>query len=327
VRRLNRDQIAALRYSRLTPRILEDYYGRLERAGLSPSTIRRHHAVIRKALNDGMREEIFTRHPAGLVQLPRVGASEVEVRSEVEVLLVLSEPSRFQPIYRFAASVVSREGEILGLPWTRVSLDKGVVMFTQALQLAKGGGYILKEPKTPRSRRTHPLTPQIVALLREVKTAQEKEKTSRPPCPRAERCRQRLCQCWHETGLVFTLPNGKPIHKRNLVRDLHDVYDRLGIPTARPFHAFRHFAASYLLTNQVPVRDVMELGGWSSAAFFLKQYAHAMPGGHEKTVSVMSQLLSRPVNYTSRPRPVNSEGGQAPKSRQSAAFGDLTQHL
>ncbi len=303
VHRVCRDPIAALRYSRVTPRILEGYYDRLQADGLHPATIRRHHAVIRKALNDGLREEVLAKNPARLVKLPRAPKPEIEIWSEAQILLFLSEKSRFNPVYTFAATTVSRQGEILGLPWSRVDLDRAEVRFTQALHHRRGGGWILKQPKTRASCRPHPLTPAMVAMLREVRAGQERAKAQRPPCVHGLSCRKKSCRAWHDAGLVFTLDNGKAIHKRNLIRDLHEVCDRLKLPSNSTFHAMRHFAATHLLANGVPARDVMELGGWTSAAFFISTYAHSTSQGQEKAVAVMSKI--HPVTLPSKSEGAN----------------------
>lgn len=50
-----------------------------------------------------------------------------------------------------------RKGEIFGLDWENVDLDAREIRITQTYVCAKGGAY-LDEPKTPKSRRTIPMT-------------------------------------------------------------------------------------------------------------------------------------------------------------------------
>lgn len=293
------DPIAAIRYANLTPKILADYYRRLAQTR-ARGTVTRHHAVIRKALQDAVDEEILLANPAKKIRLKDIfnGPRQrpvIEPPTESQVILLLSSDSRFRPVYEFAASTVTRQGEILGLAWPHVHLEKAAVDIAQSLYRPKRGGYLLKSPKTESSRRAHPLTPATVAMLGAVKAQQESEKARRALCPQGVECRNKYCRAWHETGLVFTLANGKPLHKRNLVRDLHETCRALGLPQVR-FHDFRHFAATYLMANGVPARDVMELGGWSpgSTAFFLATYVHGTDQGQERAVAAFARLLSIP---------------------------------
>lgn len=293
VAQIRKDVIGATPYARLTPRTLEHYYARKLDA-LAPATVRYHHAVLRKALQDAMRQEMVLRNPAALAVAPRLGKTEREVWTEAQTLLFLSEAkasSRFFPVYLFAATTGARQGEVLGLPWRELDLDGRVARITQNLQWLRGGGHVLRQPKTAGSRRPITLSPEVVGDLRALRTQQDHQRSQHEPCSLGTTCRNKYCRRWHETGLVFTLPNGKPIHKRNMHHDLKGLCLKLGLPWRRAFHGWRHGHHSHLLERGVNPKVVQERGGWSSTAFFLSVYAHVMPGAQEQAAQAVSNML------------------------------------
>ena len=54
----------------LTPALIQSYYNAQLKNGLSPNTVRKHHANIRKCLEYAVRLGILTQNPASIVELP-----------------------------------------------------------------------------------------------------------------------------------------------------------------------------------------------------------------------------------------------------------------
>jgi len=87
-----------------------------------------------------------------------------------------------------------------------VNLDEGWLKVRKTVGRV-GKALVFSEPKTKRSRRTVPLSPAVVALLRKHRAAQAAEKL-------------RAGNQWRDSGLVFTDEFGGPIDPRNLLRAL-----------------------------------------------------------------------------------------------------------
>jgi len=106
-----------------------------------------------------------------------------------------------------AASVVlattgMRRGELLGLRWAGVDLDRRSlsVRHTRTVVDSK---VVAGTPKTERGTRTVSLDPSTVAALRAHRSRQRKERL--------------LCgPTWIDTGLIFTQPDGTEIHPQRL---------------------------------------------------------------------------------------------------------------
>jgi site-specific recombinase XerC len=63
VRAYVKDEIGSLPLQRLSGRALSGLYRRMERKGLSASTVKVTHAVLRRALGAAVREGLLTRNP------------------------------------------------------------------------------------------------------------------------------------------------------------------------------------------------------------------------------------------------------------------------
>jgi integrase len=213
----------------------------------------------------------------------------------------------------------TRQGEALGLRWTYVDLDKGLVKIWWQLQRTtwrhgctdphacgnghhkvkpcppackrhkrtcpppckpdctahastcpdrKGGGLVFREPKG-KSRRTVPLAPELIPMLK---------------AHRAARLRQRLAagEEWQENDLVFSRPDGHPIDPRDDFIEWKALLAAAGVRDAR-LHDGRHTSAALLLEQGVDIRVVMELLGHSDLRVTTR-YAHvASPLAQEAT--------------------------------------------
>ena len=127
----------------------------------------------------------------------------------------------------------------------------------QALQRPRGGGYVLKEPKTPGSERAVTLPGEALASLAEIRARQDEERQRCVICPAGAACRRQHCTDWHTLDLVFCQPNGKPLYDNGIrQRDLYPLCRRLGLPWRRALHNFRHAHGSYLLQRGVSIKVV-----------------------------------------------------------------------
>ena len=102
------------------------YRDRLD-AGLSPATVQKIHAILRKALDQAVRWSLVPRNANEAVKAPRPTPDEIRpLNSEqVKVLLDAAIGERFAAIYVLAVHTGLRQGELLGLKWEDVDLENG----------------------------------------------------------------------------------------------------------------------------------------------------------------------------------------------------------
>jgi integrase len=107
-------------------------------------------------------------------------------------------------------------------------------------------------------------------------------------------------------GYVFQTRNGTALRESNILPDLHNVLDDLGIPHAG-FHAFRHGRCSFLVRSDVSRAIIREWLSHGSDAM-VDRYSHKL-GKHGK--AEMAKL--KPTLDPSWTQIKNKESGTSPQ--------------
>ncbi|MDT3396165.1 tyrosine-type recombinase/integrase [Streptomyces sp. B1866] len=248
------------------------------RSYLSRRMVQSIHAVLRNALQNAVREELIVRNVAQLVQVPTpsYGTGKGLSIAEARLLLKESQNDRLHALYVLALAMGMRRGELLGLKWDAIDLDRESLIVERSLQRV-GGELTLVLPKTDSSIRTIPLPPLVTKALTEHRERQKQE--------RAE-----AGDTWTETGLVFTSRVGTPIEPDNLRRSWYPLRRRLGLKLR--FHDLRHTCVTLLLDLGVPPHVVRQIAGHSDIGVTMKVYAHASLAEQRKALGSLGDKLS-----------------------------------
>lgn len=262
--------IGHIMLDRLTPLDLQHFYTSLaSRPGrngpIAPKTIKHVHGVLRTALRRAVKWQLIKSSPAEAVDPPRAARREMTVWTPDQVarFLEVAREHRLYAAFLLAVGAGLRRGEILGLRWQDVDLERGWLAVRQALIRTDTAGNILEEPKTAGSRRLVALSPATVQALRERLAESRREKEA-------------YQEDYHDTGLVFTTPDGKPIDPRNFTKVFERLAARAGLPRIR-FHDLRHTHATVLLAEGVPAKVISERLGHSDIGTTMDTYAHVPP--------------------------------------------------
>ncbi|MGW0168817.1 tyrosine-type recombinase/integrase [Streptomyces sp. NPDC003343] len=236
------------------------------------------HAVLRNALQNAVREELVSRNVSKLVQVegPNYARGKGLEPAVARGLLVTLKSDRLYALYLLALTLGLRKGELLGLQWDALDLEKGELVVRRSLQRIKGE-LVSAAPKTRYSLRTIPLPPFVVDALRDRRQQQAEE---RDACG-AE---------WLESGHVFTTAVGSPIDPRNLNRHWYGTRKRVGLDEYR-FHDLRQSFVSLLLDLGVAPHIVREIAGHSDLQVTLGVYAHASTEEKRKALTQLSKLF------------------------------------
>jgi integrase len=274
---------------RLQTEHFETLYRRLLLTGsrrggpLAAKTIKNLHQIIRAALNDAVTRGLLASNPAATAHAPDPRtrpSSRRRARSwtadELGDFLVETAENGYAMLFRLAAATGMRRGEVLGLRWDDVHLDTGRIEITQALTSI---GYRLEfsRLKTRTSRRNVTLDADTLELLTEWR--------------RTQRAALAAAGVVNEHGLVFTRPDGKPLHPHSVSQAFERAQRRLDVSPIR-FHDLRHTHASLLLRDRVPIKVVSERLGHSNPAFTMTTYQHVLPGMQDDAAYAFGQLLA-----------------------------------
>lgn len=251
---------------------------RLRRQKLSVSTVRQVYTVLRAALADAVLDGLMARNPCTLVKRPGVRRREARHldASTVAAVLKAAKSLRYRSALVLIAATGIRRGEALGLSWEHVSLKEGSLKVAATLGRV-GKELALTEPKSARSRRTIPLSPAIVALLKAQRVNQAAE-------------RLHAGDRWTNTGLVFTTAFGGPVDPRNLLRAVEVAAAKAGVEGVG-VHTLRHSAAVAWLESGVHIKAVADLLGHSSISITGDVYGHSTDATTRAAIDGLSGAL------------------------------------
>jgi integrase len=145
------------------------------------------------------------------------------------------------------------------------------------------------EPKTRTGKRSLALDPATLAALQEHKGRQNQE--------RAE-----VGSAWRDSGLVFTRPDGAPIHPDLITDWFRRLARAAGLPPIR-LHDVRHSYATAALAAGVPAKVVSERLGHATVAITLDVYSHVIPGMDAQAANAVASLILDGSSQSERPGP------------------------
>jgi integrase len=248
-------------------------------AQASAATAKEAHRVLRTALTAACREELINRNVVQLVPAPRVEPRELHPWTLDETLTFL-EAARTDPLYPafvLAVALGLRRGEILGLQWRDVDLDRRTL--TVRTTLNRGGKELYLDTTKNRRARVIPIPLMCVAPLRWQRLRQAHRRAT-------------AGADWHQSDHVFTTRSGLPIEPRNLYRSFLRIAESAALPQVR-LHDTRHGCASLLFAAGVAPRTVMEILGHSQIAVTMNVYTHVSDGDRREAMGHMDRLLKR----------------------------------
>ncbi|GGM02478.1 tyrosine-type recombinase/integrase [Deinococcus aerophilus] len=274
-------------------------------AVMSPRTQARVLTRLRSVFREAITDQIIYVNPMGGVKQVRaaraVSAGEALDFDQVARLhtigtaLYAAGMCRLWPAVFTAVSIGLRRGEVMGLTWPDVDLERSVLHVRQTrvmgLEEIETG-----DPKTTNSRRDIHLPPSLVAVLQDHRAAQEKE-------------RQTAGSAWEGAGVVFATTLGSWTHPDNLVRAVRLIvaWSDPALPERRDGkrtiwqgvarekraalmaavrggeklpdispHDLRHTYATLALRRGVPVEVVSKVLGHARVSITLDVYRHVL---------------------------------------------------
>lgn len=274
-------ELGRIKLAKLAPHHIQSLINKKLEEGASPRYVQYIHAVLRGALGQAYKWGMIHRNVAKLVDPPRVRRAEVIplTPEQARAFLETAKGDRLEALYCVALALGLRRGEALGLKWEDINFETGTLRVNHSLQWPKGGGWVLVEPKTARSRRNIRLPQVTLTALIKHRKRQVKE-------------RLLVGDRWEDFGFVFTTGKGTPLMGWNVAkRSFKPLLKKAGLPDIR-FHDLRHTAASLLLAQGVQPRVIMETLGHCSISLTMDVYSHVMPIMQKEAAEKMQEILS-----------------------------------
>jgi integrase len=251
------------------------------RGGLSPSSVRRVHAVLHRACHDAVRWGRLTVNPVAAADPPKASAEHSErlpvwSAEQLSSFLAHVADDRLFALWRALAMTGMRRGEALGLAWQDLDMEMGHLTIRRAWVPVNGVGQ-MSEPKTRRGRRTIALDPVTLEALQGHAARQADD--------------QSHCSgVWTDSGLVFTGTDGQPLPPWAVSKLFRDLSKAALLPPI-PLHGLRHSYATLALASGVNPRIVSGRLGHSTVALTLDVYSHVLPQADRQAAEAIADLL------------------------------------
>ncbi|MCY8087243.1 site-specific integrase [Bacillus sonorensis] len=260
--------------------------------GLKPSSVKKVFDPLKIALDRAVKLELISKNPAKAVVLPKITREEMTVwtKEDVERFLNFAQKDRVFMLFHLALTTGLRQGELLGLKWKDIDMEKGLL---RVVQVITREGELKPRGKTAAATRTVTLMKETIRLLKKQKALIASEKL-------------RAGKDYQDLDLVVPSSKGTPLLHRNtnrtfdrLIREYNAMaklkeVNKIEVPTLPKirFHDMRYTHATLLLLADVNPKVVAERLGHTKVSVTLDTYSHVLPNMQEGVAEKLSFILS-----------------------------------
>lgn len=287
---------------------------------LSNNTIQHYHRAISSMLTDAMQWQLIPYNPASKVKPPKAEKKDIEFLDEHQAGILLgavqNEEIKYQAIVHLALATGCRRGELIGLRWPDIDMEKGIVRITRSIQYIVGEGLSTKQPKNKSSVRVIKIPPSTVSVLRAYKLAQNGQRAKIGDVWLADE-KEAQGKTWTDPEWVFTTWDGHVMHpdsasgwfasfikKFNKSIEDDETIKKEDKPQYKlpniTFHSLRHSAASLLINRGLNVRAIASRLGHANANTTLSIYAHAFQSADSQAAELMENIFSGDTKLESK---------------------------
>lgn len=288
-------RIGRLRLTQLTHELVEawvrdlkvqPHHNNAERV-LDAYSVRNAFALLRMALNVAVERDRLAKNPCKGVELPRPDDDEIQplTPQQVNSLLALLDRCarkklgdqvgrhRLHALYYVALHCGLRQGELFGLRWKDIDLERRELRVAGQLRMRQ------RAPgKTKHAHRALPLSSKTAQVLEWHKRNQLEEQAIAP-------------SGWNAASLVFCTENGTALNPKSIGDQLDRLLRQAELPDIR-FHDLRHTYAALSIAAGVDIYTLSRRMGHSTIAVTADRYGHLYQG-HTHDVDALDRLLQR----------------------------------
>ena len=229
---------------------------------LSAKTVSNIANVLNRAYKDAVRWDLIAQNPISIAIKPSKRSKEMNAWEPNELGLFISATSneRLGAVWHLAAVSGMRRGELLGLTWSDIDLDKRQVTIRNT-RVRAGNATIDESPKSRKSRRTITLDERTTKNLKRWKITQSQERLA-------------VGGLWPDIdGHVVTEVDGTLTNPNTFSRRFRSICDYLGLRSIR-LHDVRHSYVVAARRSGVDIKTISERVGHADINVTLSVYDH-----------------------------------------------------
>lgn len=264
----------------LTPALIQSYYNAQLKNGLSPNTVRKHHANLHKCLSYAVRLGMLTQNPSDQTELPpkqKYKGATAYTPEQLKQLLDIFEHDPLETPVRIAVTYGLRRSEVCGLRWDAVDFDTNTLSVCHTAVVDNGKVIYSDNTKTASSNRVLPLTASMRTYLLKIKEQQEENKSL-------------FGSSYQDSGYICTRPDGEPINPNFVTHHFQRMLKANNLPVIR-FHDLRHSAVYALRKGGCDAKDIQCWLGHSDVSTTLNVYGHVLSSDLGRLGQIMDRMV------------------------------------
>jgi integrase len=251
--------------------------------GLSPASVRRHHALLHASLARAVKWGLIGTNPADRATPPTSRQAQVEAPAVNDVIRLIKAATLkgdavLATAMALAAVTGMRRGELCALRWSDIDPQQATVRVRRSLT-TRGDHHWEGDTKTHRHRDVT-LDPSAVALL-ERRARQE------------EYAKEVGTKLVANAYVLSTHAGGsQPCLPDSLGRAYWRLAHQIGVQAR--FHDLRHFAATQAIAASIDVSTVAGRLGHADPAITLRVYSHVLAERDRAAAALLGGLVLGP---------------------------------
>ncbi|GAB3487525.1 tyrosine-type recombinase/integrase [Amycolatopsis cihanbeyliensis] len=249
---------------------------------VGPTSMHRIRETLRTILSPAVKQGLLAMNVAKLVELPpavrpkpklwtpervqlwrRTGEVPYRVMvwtaEQTGRFLDAAVSHRLYPLFHLIAHTGLRRGEACGQRRSDTHLEAGCIEVANQI-VQYGWETAQSRPKTPSSEGIVAIDPDTVLVLRRHLACQDADKA-------------RLGADWVDSDLLFTEPDGSPLHPADVAEEFARLIAHAGLPPIT-LHGLRHGAATLALSAGVDMKVVQHMLRHSSITVTMDTYTN-----------------------------------------------------
>lgn len=277
--------IGSVRLDRLTAPHLDDLYRSLLARGLSPASVRRHHAILSAALRRAVKWEWLATNPAERASPPGLTSHTATAPSTEAVQRLVAAAQEEDPVLAtavvLAAVTGARRGELCALRWSDVDWRRRTLTFARSLTVIRQQAN--EGPTKTHQRRDVAIDEALGAFI----SQRQDEQHAYAETVGVELVNDPYLLSRSSDGAMPCLPDG-----------LTHAYSRLAakIGVGGHFHELRHYAATTSIASGADVRTVAGRLGHADPSTTLRIYSHAVQARDRELAGMLGTAVLGPMN-------------------------------
>ena len=253
---------------------------------LSERTLSGMHSNLCSVLSSAVEEGYIDNNPAwncwhwGAKQTRVRKAANPEMAKEL-IKAFEKENILYETYFKIILATGMRRGECCGLRWSDINYEDECITVQRNVVSLRGGGVLVKAPKTKVSYRNIYVSAQLLVLIKEYRSWVEKNRWPKD------------ARAMTDDDYMFTRHDDItiPMLPEAFTKKFNRMLKKNRLPKDLSIHSLRHTNASIQIAQNVDVRTVASNLGHSSASTTLDIYSHAFNSYKKAAQAKISAVL------------------------------------